>query len=50
MAGGRLEDRRHIAPLGAGAHQRRIAAHAERQGQGIEQDRFARARFAGEHG
>ena len=35
------------ALLGAVAHQRRIAARTEREREGIEQDRFAGAGFAG---
>ena len=49
MIGRRLEDRRDLAALRAGAHQRRVAARAERQRQRIEQDGFAGARLAGQH-
>ena len=45
-----LEHGRHLALLGALPHQRLIAAGAERQGKGIEQDRLAGAGLAGEHG
>ena len=38
-----------LALLGALAHQRRVAARAERQREGIEQDRFAGAGLAGQH-
>ena len=40
----------HLALLGALAHQRRIAAGAERQRKGVEQDRFAGAGLAGQRG
>ena len=43
-----LEDRGHLALLGAFAHQRRFAARAEREREGIEQDRFAGAGLAGQ--
>ncbi len=49
--GGRqLEDSGHLALLGAVAHQRGVAARAERQREGIEQDRLAGAGLAGQHG
>ncbi len=35
--------------LGAAAHQRAVRAHAERQAQRVEQDRFAGAGLAGQH-
>ena len=44
-----VERGRHLALLGALAHQARIAAAAERQREGIEQDRLAGAGLAGEH-
>ena len=40
----------HLALLGALAHQRGIAARAQRQRKGIEQDRFAGAGLAGQRG
>ena len=46
---GKLEGRGHLALLGALAHQRRLAARAEREREGIEQDRFAGAGLAGQH-
>ena len=49
MALGHVEHRRHLALLGAVAHEAGIAAAAERQREGIEQDGFARAGFAGQH-
>ena len=50
MAGRRVEGGGDDALVGARAHQLAIAARAERKPEGIEQDRFARARLAGEHG
>ncbi len=50
MLGGDLEHRGHLALLHALAHQRLVAARAERQREGIEQDRLAGAGLAGEHG
>ena len=50
MLGRDLEHGGHLALLGALAHQRLVAAPAERQGKGIEQDRLAGAGLAGEHG
>ena len=50
MVGRRLERRGHLPLLGALAHQRDVAARAERQREGIEQDRLAGAGLAGEHG
>ena len=44
-----VEGRGDLALRGAVAHQRRVAARAERQRQGIEQDRFAGAGLAGQH-
>ena len=49
VIGRRLEDRRDLAALRAGAHQRRVAARAKRQRQRIEQDGFAGAGLAGQH-
>ena len=46
---GDVEDGGHLTLLGALAHQRGVAAGAERQGEGIEQDRFAGAGLAGQH-
>src|ERR1700744_6223853 len=45
-----IENGRHLALRLALAHQRSIAAAAERQGESIEQDRFAGAGLAGQHG
>ncbi len=45
-----LEHGGHLPLLGALAHQRLVAAAAERQREGIEQDRLAGAGLAGEHG
>ncbi len=45
-----VESRGHLALLGALAHQRDVAAGAERQRKGIEQDRLAGAGLAGQHG
>ena len=50
MCLGDVEDGGHLPLLGALAHQRRIAARAERKREGIEQDRFAGAGLAGQHG
>ena len=44
-----VEHRGDLALLGAVAHQAGIAAAAERQREGIEQDGFARAGLAGQH-
>ena len=49
MALGDVESGRHLALLRAMADQARIAAAAERQREGIEQDGFARAGLAGQH-
>ena len=49
MALGHIEHGRDLALLGAVAHEAGIAAAAERQREGIEQDGFARAGFAGQH-
>ena len=48
MVGGDVEDRGHVALAAVLAHQRGVAAPAERQRQGIEQDRLAGAGLAGE--
>jgi hypothetical protein len=45
-----VESGRHLPLLGTVAHQRGIATAAERQRKRIEQDGFARAGFAGQHG
>ena len=44
-----IEHRGDLALLHAVAHQAGIAAPAERQREGIEQDGFAGAGFAGQH-
>ena len=49
MGGRQLEGRRHLPFGGTVAHQRDIAARAERERKGIEQDRLAGAGLAGEH-
>ena len=49
MIGRRLEDRGDLPALRAGAHQRRVAARAERERQRIEQNGFAGAGLAGQH-
>ena len=48
MALGKLENRRHLALSLALAHERSIAATADGEREGIEQDRLAGAGFAGE--
>ncbi len=50
MIGRHLEGGRHLALLGPLADQAGIAAPAEREGEGIEQDRFTGAGFTGQHG
>ena len=50
MALGDIEGRGDLALFGAVANQAGIAAPAERQRKGIEQDGFARAGLAGQHG
>ncbi len=45
-----LEDRGDVALLGAVADQGAVTAAAERQRQGVEQDRLAGAGLAGQHG
>ena len=49
-AGRQVEGGRHLALLGAMAHQAAIAAPAEGERQRIEQDRLARAGLARQHG
>ena len=49
MAAFDVERRRDLALFGAVAHQAGIAAAAERQREGIEQDRLAGAGLAGQH-
>ena len=49
MALRHVEHRGDLALLRAVAHQAGVAAAAERQREGIEQDGFARAGFAGQH-
>ena len=49
MRGRQLEGGGHLALLGAVAHQRDVAARAQRQREGIEQDRLAGAGLAGQH-
>ena len=50
MVARQFEGGGHLPLLGAVAHQRGVAARAERQREGIEQDRLAGAGLAGEHG
>ncbi len=50
MVLGDVESGDHLTVLGALAHQRRLAARAERQRKGVEQDRFAGAGLAGQRG
>ena len=50
MVGRKIERRGHLPMLRAGPHPRGIAARAERQGQRIKQDGFARTGFAGQDG
>ena len=50
MVRGDIECGNHLALVGALAHQRRVAAGAERQRKGVEQDRFAGAGLAGKRG
>ncbi len=45
-----VEDGRHLALCRAVAHQRGVAARAERQRESVEKDGFAGARLAGEDG
>ncbi len=48
VRGRQIEGRRHLPLLGALAHQRGVAAGAERQREGIEQDRLAGPGLAGQ--
>ena len=48
MLAGQLQDGHHLAALGTVAHQGRVAAPAEGEGQGIEQDGLAGPGLAGE--
>ena len=50
MAAGQIECRGHLALAGAAPHQRGIASAAYGQRESVEQNRFARAGLAGEHG
>ena len=50
MGARQIEGGRHLALLGPVAHQRGVAAGAERQRKGVEQDGFAGAGLAGQHG
>ena len=50
MGGRQVEDGRHLALFRAVPHQPAVAAPAERERQGVEQDRLAGAGLAGEHG
>ncbi len=50
MVARHVEGGRHLALLGSLADEAGIAAPAERERKGIEQDRFTGAGFAGEHG
>ena len=50
MVAGDLEAGDHLALLDPLAHQRLVAARAERQRKGVEQNRLAGAGLAGEHG
>ncbi len=45
-----IERRGDLTVLGAGAHQCRVAAGAQRQREGVEQDRFTGAGLAGQRG
>ena len=50
MIAGDVEAGDHLALLDAVAHQRLVAARAQGQREGVEQDRLAGAGLAGEHG
>ena len=50
MLGRQFEHRGDLALLGALAHQGGVAARAQRQREGVEQDRLAGAGLAGQHG
>ena len=47
---GEIEGGNHLALFGALAHQRHVAARAERKRKRVEQDRFAGAGLAGQRG
>ncbi len=47
VVGRQIEHRRHLPLLAARAHERGVAAPAERQHEGVEEDGFAGARLAG---
>ena len=49
MGARQIEGGRHLALLGPVAHQRSVAAGAERQREGVEQDGFAHVGLAGQH-
>ena len=49
MIGSQLEARGDLALARAAPHQRSIAAAADGEGEGVEQDRFSGAGLAGEH-
>ena len=49
-AGGRFEGGQHLEAAGAGADGLRVTALPEGQGEGIDQDGFAGAGFARQHG
>ena len=50
MVFGDIEGRDHLALLRPFAHQRRLAARAERERESVEQDRFAGAGLTGQRG
>ncbi len=50
MVGRKLEDGGDLAVFRPGAYHRRLAAGAERERKGVEQDRFAGAGLAGKRG
>ncbi len=50
MSAPHFENRRHLALLDPLPHQRLVAAGAQSQGKGVEQNRLAGAGLAGEHG
>ena len=49
MVGGDVEDGGHLALRLAFAHERTVAARPQREREGVEQDRLARPRLAGEN-
>ena len=49
MACGQIEDSRHLALRGARTHQIGTPAPAKHKAKTVEQDRFTRPRFPGEH-